>query len=185
MVRSPVAHLIDSDSLNEGSFVMSTKEKLAQLKVISPCTENWDSMAGNDRVRFCSHCSLHVQDISAMTSQRALKLALDSRGRLCVRYVSDDDSNPLTNLSRKARRLGRRTSQLAAGAFSAALTMATAAAQSGAVHTPAQDQAVIVQPPQWTASPSAPAAGDSKPKRVGIMGRIAVRMPSESLVLAA
>ncbi len=34
------------------------KNSLHRLTVTSPCSQDWNSMVGNDRVRFCEHCSL-------------------------------------------------------------------------------------------------------------------------------
>lgn len=61
-----------------------------QLKVISPCSESWEEMVGNDKVRFCSHCQKSVHNLSEMTKGEALNLALKSNGRLCVRYRMAD-----------------------------------------------------------------------------------------------
>ncbi len=52
---------------------MSAKDSLHRLAVSSPCSQDWDSMIGNDRVRFCEHCSLHVHNISEMTRAKALR----------------------------------------------------------------------------------------------------------------
>jgi hypothetical protein len=56
------------------------------FEVKGPCTESWDEMSGNARVRFCSHCSKDVNNISEMTERRAMKLVRRSAGSLCVRY---------------------------------------------------------------------------------------------------
>ena len=31
---------------------------LDQIQVDSPCNAEWDSMTGNDQIRFCDHCNL-------------------------------------------------------------------------------------------------------------------------------
>jgi ankyrin repeat protein len=88
-------------------------------------------MAGNDQVRFCEHCHLQVNDLSAMTRFEAMRLVARSQGRLCVRYVQAPDGAPaLSKLPRKLHRIGRRVSRVAAGAFSASLSLSTAAAQT-------------------------------------------------------
>jgi hypothetical protein len=53
---------------------MSAKNSLHRLAVSSPCSQDWNSMIGNDRVRFCEHCSLHVHNLSEMTRVKALRL---------------------------------------------------------------------------------------------------------------
>jgi ankyrin repeat protein len=87
-------------------------------------------MAGNDQVRFCQHCNLHVNDLSQMTRTEALRLVTRSRGRLCVRYVRTAGGEILTRESQMLHQLGGRVSRIAAGAFAAAISISTAAAQS-------------------------------------------------------
>src|SRR5687767_15454570 len=100
---------------------MSAKDPLQRLAVTSPCTQDWDSMIGNDRVRFCEHCSLHVHNISEMTRAEALLLAHRSHGRLCVRIHSLRQNPIITRTpdSRRLHQIGRRVSRVASGAFSA------------------------------------------------------------------
>ena len=57
------------------------------VRVGSPCSEDWNEMTGNDQVRFCSHCSKNVNNLSTMTRKGARKLVLASGGKLCIRYV--------------------------------------------------------------------------------------------------
>jgi ankyrin repeat protein len=88
-------------------------------------------MAGNDQVRFCEHCNLHVTDLSAMTRQAARRLVARSQGRLCVRYVQRPDGGILTrSVPQKLYRISRRVSRIAAGAFTATLSLSSAAAQA-------------------------------------------------------
>ena len=110
---------------------MSAKDPLQRLDVTSPCSQNWDSMIGNERVRFCEHCSLHVHNISEMTRARALRFANKSQGRICVRYYRDPSGAIATkSVSPRLYQLGRRVSRVAAGAFSATLSLTAAVAQS-------------------------------------------------------
>lgn len=70
---------------------MSKKSFEQRLKVLSPCSAEWEKMVGNDQVRFCEHCSKSVNNISEMTREQALELVLKSNGRLCVRYYKTSD----------------------------------------------------------------------------------------------
>jgi ankyrin repeat protein len=88
-------------------------------------------MSGNDQVRFCQHCNLHVTDLSTMTRPNAMRLVARSQGRLCVRYVQLPGGGVLTRTPARLYRIGRRVSRLAASAFSASLTLSSAAAQTG------------------------------------------------------
>jgi ankyrin repeat protein len=120
---------------------MSPKNKLDTIQIPSPCTADWDSMVGNRQVRFCEHCHLSVHNLSAMTRDRALRLVANSHGRLCVRFVPGDTGRPITNLPLKFHRIGRRVSRLTAGVFTAALSLSSAAAQSGSQPTPTRASA--------------------------------------------
>src|SRR5688572_19140428 len=124
---------------------MSAQDPLQRLAVTSPCTQDWDSMIGNDRVRFCEHCKLHVHNISEMTRAEALRLAHRSHGRLCVRYYSTTQ-NPIatrTPGSRRLHQIGRRVSRLASGAFSA--TMSVSAVFAEPAPTVDGNNAVVTQ----------------------------------------
>jgi len=87
-------------------------------------------MIGNDQVRFCEHCSLDVHNLSLMTRSQAERLIARSNGRLCVRYHHDSAGQPLTlPVRQKLHRIGRRVSRIAAGAFTATLSVTSAVAQ--------------------------------------------------------
>ncbi|HKO59647.1 MAG TPA: ankyrin repeat domain-containing protein [Pyrinomonadaceae bacterium] len=122
---------------------MSAIDPLRRLAVTSRCTQDWDSMIGNDRVRFCEHCSLHVHNISRMKPAQALLLANRSRGRLCVRYDSTARNEIVTRTPepRGLHRIGRRVSRIASGAFSAALSVSAVFAEP--VSTVRADDAVV------------------------------------------
>ena len=112
---------------------MAPKNFLNNLTIPSPCTADWDSMIGNDQVRFCEHCSLEVHNLSMMTRNQAQRLVSRSNGRLCVRYHHDSTGRPLTlPVGQKLHRIGRRVSRIAAGAFTATLSVTSAVAQSSA-----------------------------------------------------
>jgi ankyrin repeat protein len=120
---------------------MSSKNQLDQIQIPSPCTADWDTMVGNNQVRFCEHCNLSVHSLSAMTRERALRLVVNSRGRLCVRFVPGVDGRPITNLPLKLHNIGRRVSRFTAGVFTAALSLSSATAQSGSQTTPTRPDA--------------------------------------------
>ena len=102
-----------------------------RITIPAPCDADWDSMIGNDQVRFCEHCNLHVNNLSAMTRSEVMRLVERSRGRLCVRYVQRVDGEIVTReLPKQLYRISRRASRIAAGAFSATLSLTSAAAQS-------------------------------------------------------
>ena len=56
------------------------------IQVQNPCAADWQSMAGDERTRFCDGCGKHVHNLSAMTTDEAERLVCEAAGRLCVRY---------------------------------------------------------------------------------------------------
>lgn len=100
---------------------------LDRLQVPVPCTADWDSMVGNDQVRFCNHCNLKVTNLSAMTRADARRLVRESGGKLCVRYYRKPDGSLLTAPAERLIHISRRASKVAAGAFGAVLTLSAAA----------------------------------------------------------
>lgn len=83
-------------------FMERHRVPLEQLRVISPCHEDWEKMSGDDRKRFCSQCDRHVHNLSAMSRRQVETLAREATGRLCVNYVPDSEGNPLTLSDRSA-----------------------------------------------------------------------------------
>jgi len=111
---------------------MSRRDFIQQLRIVSPCSVEWDSMIGNERVRFCEHCRLSVYHVDSLTGKQLRRLIARSHGRVCVNYTRPQTQTTLPIL----HKIGRRTSALAAGAFSASLSLsaATAGAQPNSSH---------------------------------------------------
>jgi hypothetical protein len=102
---------------------MSKNEFLKQIEVKNHCTQDWDEMTGNDQVRFCGHCNLNVNNLSAMTRKQALKIVRETEGRICVRYVQNPvDKTPL--FSERLYQITRRAG-IAAGVLGASLSLST------------------------------------------------------------
>jgi hypothetical protein len=107
-------------------------DKLGSWKVASPCTASWESMRGDDQVRFCGHCSKNVYNLSAMSRSDAEALLRRTEGRVCTHFYRRLDGTILTadcpvGLRAKAARFRRRASVALAGMFgiaSAALAQA-------------------------------------------------------------
>ena len=109
---------------------------LDRITIPNPCDVDWESMIGNDQVRFCEHCNLHVTDLSSMTRQEAMRFVARSQGRICVRFIQRPDGGVLNRrMPEKLYRIGRRASKLAAGAFSATLSLSSVAAQTRTTST--------------------------------------------------
>lgn len=77
---------------------MNTKcsNPLDNIKVASPCSQDWGAMIGSERKRYCGECKLNVYNLSGMTLTEAENLIQNSEGRLCVRFYRRDDGTILT-----------------------------------------------------------------------------------------
>lgn len=102
---------------------MSKNSLIDSIDVQTPCSEDWDKMRGNDKMRFCGHCVTEVNNISEMTRKQAMRLVRASGGRICVRYVK----NPVTGKPVFAGKLYQitRRAGLAAGVLGASLSLST------------------------------------------------------------
>lgn len=113
------------------------KKFIDSVRVKDPCTQSWDEMVGNDKVRFCTHCAKDVNNLSSMTRKEALRIVRRSGGSLCIRYVQRPETNgpmfagELTQITR------RRAPLIAASVMTASLSLTTIAyAQGGAAFPP-------------------------------------------------
>ena len=69
---------------------------LSNIKIASPCSQDWNEMIGTERKRFCGECKLNVYNLSGMSRSEAENLLLNSEGRLCVRFFRRADGTVLT-----------------------------------------------------------------------------------------
>jgi hypothetical protein len=69
---------------------------LSNLKVASPCSQDWNAMIGNDRKRYCGECKLNVFNLSGMSRAEAENLIMNAEGRLCVRFYKRADGSVIT-----------------------------------------------------------------------------------------
>ena len=108
---------------------------LNHLRVASPCSADWDSMAGDARVRFCGQCNLHVYNISEMSKADALALVAKTDGRLCARFYRRPDGTVLTKDCpvglRAVRARAARAAGVVFGAIVSLLSGTTARASGG------------------------------------------------------
>lgn len=97
---------------------------LNQLKVASPCTVSWDSMKGDDQVRFCGDCNFNVYNISEMSLDEVTHLLEKKEGRTCVRFFRRFDGTVITDDCPTGLRAARRRLMKVTMALSAAFTAA-------------------------------------------------------------
>jgi hypothetical protein len=97
---------------------------LERLRVAAPCHVSWDGMKGDERVRFCSACSLHVYDISELTKTEARALIANAEGRVCARLYRRADGTVLTrDCPVGLRAVRRRAARTAGAALTAILSL--------------------------------------------------------------
>lgn len=87
------------------------KEEL-RLHVAAPCPVRWESMVGDQRVRFCAICQKCVYNLSEMSLREGQKLVREREGGLCVRFYERADGTVMTSdcgfgLARAAEQLRR------------------------------------------------------------------------------
>lgn len=58
------------------------------LRIVEPCSADWERMDGDGAVRFCRLCKKDVTDVSAMSEDEA-RAFLSSGDQPCIRYVFD------------------------------------------------------------------------------------------------
>jgi hypothetical protein len=98
---------------------MSSKIRLEQLRVASPCPARWDQMDGDDRVRFCHQCQKHVYNLTVMSRSEVAQLIVQTEGTFCGRLYQRSDGTALpadcpVGLRRLGRAFVRRSARIAA-----------------------------------------------------------------------
>lgn len=69
--------------------------RLRQIQILKPCTENWEAMDGDAQQRFCDKCVRQVHNIAEMDAADAEAL-LNSPERVCTRLTVDSERGILT-----------------------------------------------------------------------------------------
>ena len=98
--------------------------RLDDVRVAAPCSADWDSMFGNERVRSCEQCHLNVYNLSEMSRVEAERLINQAEGRLCVRFYRRRDGSIITqNCPVGLRAIKRRLSRVATAVASFILSL--------------------------------------------------------------
>lgn len=121
---------------------MSKKSFIDSVKVGVPCGEDWEQMSGSERVRFCSHCSKHVNNLSEVTRKEAARFVRASGGDICIRYIAD----PVTRqpmFADQVLQITRRAPGIAAGVMSASMSLSTVAYAQAGMAPATIDNAVV------------------------------------------
>ncbi len=73
---------------------------LDTLTITTPCTQNWETMPGDERKRFCGKCKLFVHDFSEYSEKEIVELISEQdleATRLCARIYRDGRGKMVTN----------------------------------------------------------------------------------------
>jgi hypothetical protein len=87
-------------------------------RVATPCTADWSSMTGDERVRRCGQCRKNVYNLTELTHAEAAALVFEHNGKLCLRYYQRHDGTILLADCTVGISRGNRHRWLAAGAAS-------------------------------------------------------------------
>jgi hypothetical protein len=96
-------------------------DPLGSLRIAAPCPASWEEMAGDERVRHCSLCTLNVYNFAEMTRQEVRELLVRTEGRVCARLYRRADGTVLTRDCPTGLRAVRQRASRAAAAVVAAL----------------------------------------------------------------
>jgi hypothetical protein len=99
-------------------------DPLGSIRIAEPCHASWDEMAGDERVRHCTLCSLNVYNFAEMSRNDVRELLLRTEGRVCARLYRRADGTLLTrDCPTGFRALQRRASRVAATLIASLLTL--------------------------------------------------------------
>jgi len=102
----------------------NAQDPLPNLRIAAPCTASWDSMAGDNRVRHCTLCSLNVYNFAEMTRDELRELLARTEGRVCARLYRRADGTVLTrDCPTGLRALRRRASRVATAVIAALFSL--------------------------------------------------------------
>lgn len=103
----------------------SHTDRLEHLRIASPCPANWERMSGDDRVRYCELCNLHVYNIARMTRKETAALISRTEGRICARLYRRSDGTIITkDCPIGLRALRRRVVRMAGAVFATIMSLA-------------------------------------------------------------
>ena len=114
--------------------MQNPKLQMKNIMIASPCTVDWNTMDGDDRVRVCGACKHNVYDTSKLTTKEILNL-MERDSNACLKIYRRADGTLLTEDCpfglRTLRRGARNVSKIAASLWALALSFTTVSAQPG------------------------------------------------------
>src|SRR5436190_6844716 len=104
--------------------VTMTSDRLGSIRIAAPCHASWAEMAGDERVRHCTLCSLNVYNFAEMTRDEVRELLVRTEGRVCARLYRRTDGTVLTrDCPTGLRAIRQRASRIAAAVIAALLSL--------------------------------------------------------------
>jgi len=102
---------------------MKRQTDVLNLRVASPCHVGWETMSGDDRVRFCDSCKLNVYDLGGLTTTEIKSLISETEGGICGRLHCRADGTIITrDCPVGLQAIRRRVKRLAGGVFATILS---------------------------------------------------------------
>lgn len=106
-----------------------SRKSLENLRIASLCRADWEQMKGDDRVRFCELCQLHVYNFAQLSRKEANALVVGTEGRLCARLYRRADGTVITrDCPVGLQALRRRVARITGAVFATLMSMATVVA---------------------------------------------------------
>jgi len=143
---------------------------LANARIASPCSADWNEMTGDERVRFCGSCEKNVYNLTDLPTEDAEAIILEHEGSLCVRLYQRADGTLISEDCPRGLAAARRTLRrgLAAmiGLFAVLLTATLSRGRTRDWYD--QPELTYMQPFKWLYDRVAP------PQRTLIMGTTAM-----------
>jgi hypothetical protein len=100
------------------------QDQLERLRIAVPCQAAWEGMAGDERVRHCTLCSLNVYNFAEMTRNEVRELLMRTEGRVCARLYRRADGTVLTrDCPTGLRAVRQRASRVAAALIAAVCSL--------------------------------------------------------------
>ncbi len=168
--------------------MMRKESPLDNIKIASPCSQDWNSMTGNDRQRFCGSCELNVYNLSGMTRSEAERLIISAEGRLCVRFYRRADGTVITQDCPVGwARVKRRATIMISAVASMTFTFFSALglmSLTGRSHESAEVGAIAVNPNaniQITRTPVPLMGNIAVPQQREIVGKVRIDEPRSTM----
>ncbi|MGC4071849.1 MAG: hypothetical protein QM760_04915 [Nibricoccus sp.] len=152
---------------------------LSTLRIDKPCSQNWESMAGDDRRRFCAQCQHHVHNLSQLT-EREIQKILNTDGRVCGMLVRDPFGRLITKPERGWRASLRRrwtTWRLGFGSALASLLTTTGFAEKSAPPAPPAATSSDSKP-KPASTPKPPASTSTEEETIVLVGFVVNTAPT-------